>query len=157
MGANRLRRSNEALGPNFRSRALCIGSPAYPPGYVYSGLVGLGMSPRSAIRRQISKEKELSVSYDNIPARRVSELLPQGAQVIDVRERNEVVTGMLPGAINIPLAQLEARLHQLSPDRPVAVVCEGGSRSREAATLLVRRGFRKVVNLDGGMAAARRR
>ena len=97
------------------------------------------------------------MSYDNIPARRVSELLPQGAQVIDVRERNEVVTGMLPGAINIPLAQLEARLHQLSPDRPVAVVCEGGSRSREAATLLVRRGFRKVVNLDGGMAAARRR
>lgn len=84
-------------------------------------------------------------------------MLPEGAQVVDVRERNEVATGMLPGAINIPLAQLGVRLHQLSPDRPVAVVCEGGGRSREAADLLVRRGFRRVVNLDGGMAAARRR
>lgn len=96
------------------------------------------------------------MSFENFPARRASELLYDGAQVIDVREPNEVAAGMIPGAVNIPLPQLERRLHQISPDRPVAVICESGSRSSQAAELLVRRGFRRVVNLAGGMKAARR-
>ncbi len=97
------------------------------------------------------------MNYENFPARRASELLYDGTQVIDVRDPNEVVAGMIPGAVNIPLPQLEARLYQISPDRPVAVICESGNRSTQAADLLVRRGFRKVVNLAGGMQAARRR
>lgn len=96
------------------------------------------------------------MSFENLPAQRAGEL-PTSVQVVDVRDRNELATGMLPGAINIPLGQLNERVHQLSPERPVAVVCESGGRSRQAADLLVRRGFRNVINLDGGMSAARRR
>ena len=40
-----------------------------------------------------------------------------GAQLVDVREPNEVATGTLPGAINIPLGELPNRVGELDPTR----------------------------------------
>lgn len=76
-----------------------------------------------------------------------------GFQVVDVRGRSEWETGHLPGALLIPLAELPDRLAEVSEDRPIAVHCQGGSRSAIAASLLLARGHRVVANVPGGISA----
>src|SRR5215469_6178667 len=47
------------------------------------------------------------------------------ATVLDVRPEDEFRQGHLPGALNIPLAQLERRLAELSADREIIAYCRG--------------------------------
>ena len=74
-------------------------------------------------------------------------------QVLDVRERDEFdgAIGRIGGAKWIPLAELPARVGELSRDRPVVAVCRSGARSAQAVTVLSKAGFPNVANLAGGM------
>ena len=80
-------------------------------------------------------------------------VLEGGAELIDVRERDEVAKGTLPGAANIPLGELPDRLGELDGQRRVVVVCRSGGRSTKAAEILTGAGWNDVVNLEGGMMA----
>ena len=73
--------------------------------------------------------------------------------VVDVREPWEYRQGHVPGAILIPLGQLSARLIELNPEHPVAVICASGNRSQSAAALLGQKGFKTVYNIAGGTGA----
>jgi hydroxyacylglutathione hydrolase len=75
--------------------------------------------------------------------------------VVDVRSGPEWDAGHLPGALHIPLGYLTDRLDEIPRDRTVALQCQTGSRSAIAASLLLARGYRDVVNVDGGYAAWR--
>jgi len=74
-------------------------------------------------------------------------------QIVDVRNPGEAEHGTIPGARNIPLPQLLARLGELDPDRPTVVYCAGGYRSSIAASALRAHGFRDVSDLLGGIGA----
>jgi len=71
--------------------------------------------------------------------------------VLDVREPAEFAAWSIPAAVNIPLAELGARLGEVPTDREVVTVCASGNRSSAAAEALSRSG-RRVANLAGGMA-----
>ena len=75
--------------------------------------------------------------------------------VLDVRNRSEWNEGHITGAVNIPLAELVARVHELRAHagRPIAVHCQGGSRSAVAASVLQANGFPDVSNVQGGYSA----
>jgi glyoxylase-like metal-dependent hydrolase (beta-lactamase superfamily II)/rhodanese-related sulfurtransferase len=75
--------------------------------------------------------------------------------VVDVREPWEYRQGHVPGAVLIPLGQLSARVNELDPERPVAVICASGNRSQSAAALLGQKGFKTVYNVSGGTGAWR--
>lgn len=60
----------------------------------------------------------------------------QPAQLIDVRSATEFACGHLPGAVNIPLDQIELRTADLDSTRPIVLVCHAGTRARLAASLL---------------------
>ncbi len=64
--------------------------------------------------------------------------------LLDVRPEDEFAQGHLPGALNLPLAQLERRLAELPPERDIVAYCRGPwcVLSFEAVALLRRRGFR---------------
>jgi rhodanese-related sulfurtransferase len=64
-----------------------------------------------------------------------------------------VSTGVIAGAINIPLAALRRRVGELDLARPVAVYCAGGYRSSIAASWLRAAGGRDVSDLLGGYSA----
>ena len=72
------------------------------------------------------------------------------AVVIDVRNQSEWDAGHLPGAHHVQLGTLERRLDEVPRDGVVVVHCQGGTRSAIAASLLAARGFRNVINLQGG-------
>ncbi|MBE3590348.1 MAG: hypothetical protein IMW98_05950 [Firmicutes bacterium] len=76
---------------------------------------------------------------------------PEAPEVIDVREPYEWRMGHIQGAKHIPLDQLEARMAELDPERPYALICASGNRSAYAAQLLQARGFRAPINVRGGV------
>ncbi|WP_030485872.1 rhodanese-like domain-containing protein [Nocardioides aequoreus] len=78
--------------------------------------------------------------------------LDQGAPVIDVREPAEFREGHVPGATNIPMGQLTARLGEIDPHRPVHVVCASGNRSSAMADVLTANGF-DAMDVAGGTRA----
>ena len=73
------------------------------------------------------------------------------AAVLDVRPEDEFQQGHLPGALNIPLAQLERRLTELPPDREIVAYCRGPwcALSFEAVAALRQRGFQARRLEDG--------
>jgi NADPH-dependent 2,4-dienoyl-CoA reductase/sulfur reductase-like enzyme/rhodanese-related sulfurtransferase len=72
-----------------------------------------------------------------------------GALLLDVRERDEFENGHIPGARNIPLAELRRRLGELPMNRQIRLYCAAGQRGYYAFRLLKQRGF-QVQNLSGG-------
>ncbi|MCX7097678.1 MAG: rhodanese-like domain-containing protein [Methylococcales bacterium] len=77
------------------------------------------------------------------------------AVIVDVRDDSEWQETHIPGAIHIPLAQLDSRLSELKQyqDSPVITQCRSGGRSAKALEILKSAGFSKVYNLDGGLIA----
>jgi rhodanese-related sulfurtransferase len=74
------------------------------------------------------------------------------AQLVDVRSATEFATAHLPGAINIPLEQIERRTADLEANAPVVLVCQAGTRARLAHALLAESG-KELVVLEGGTGA----
>jgi hydroxyacylglutathione hydrolase len=75
--------------------------------------------------------------------------------VLDVRELEEYEQGHMPGAINLPQAELASRLDEFSHDRPLALICRSGVRSLRAAQFLRQMGFEQVMSVQGGTLAWR--
>lgn len=74
------------------------------------------------------------------------------AQVIDVRSPDEYATGHIPGAVNLPLDELEARLDDLAKTGAVLVVCQSGQRAQMACEL-IGRSHPGLLRLEGGTDA----
>jgi rhodanese-related sulfurtransferase len=74
-------------------------------------------------------------------------------RILDVREDWEFSRGHVPGAVNVPLKNLPVRAPQLKHDKPYAVICESGSRSRGATNFLLDQGFEGAVSVKGGTSA----
>jgi glyoxylase-like metal-dependent hydrolase (beta-lactamase superfamily II)/rhodanese-related sulfurtransferase len=87
----------------------------------------------------------------------IDELLarPAEAAVFDVREPEEFVNGHVPGAVNLPQADLATRLSDVPRDRPVFLICQGGFRSLRAAQFLSQCGISDVISVKGGTEAWR--
>lgn len=70
--------------------------------------------------------------------------------LVDVREPSEIArSGVIPGAINIPLSQLENRVGELSQDDTIVVYCNSGNRSRTASNILQSAGHENLIDLGG--------
>jgi rhodanese-related sulfurtransferase len=77
------------------------------------------------------------------------------AIVLDVRAPGEFEAGHMPGATNIPLADLSRRAAELPAGRPVIVCCNSGASSARGVGELRKSGRDQVFNLDGGLNAWR--
>jgi len=74
-------------------------------------------------------------------------------QILDVRREGEWESGHIDGANWWPLDNFKISPPEIDGDIPVAVHCKGGYRSMIACSLLQRAGFRKVINVTGGIDA----
>jgi NADPH-dependent 2,4-dienoyl-CoA reductase/sulfur reductase-like enzyme/rhodanese-related sulfurtransferase len=73
-----------------------------------------------------------------------------GGFLLDVRNPPELAVESVPGALNIPLPELRARLGELPRDREIFVFCRSGQRAYYAERILLQNGF-KARNVAGGM------
>ncbi|MEQ8486571.1 MAG: rhodanese-like domain-containing protein [Pseudomonadales bacterium] len=78
----------------------------------------------------------------------------ENAVVLDVRDRKEYQAGHIVGAVNVPFANLGARIDELKKyqSRPLVVTCKMGQHAGAAGTQLRKAGFENVTRLTGGMA-----
>jgi hydroxyacylglutathione hydrolase len=106
-------------------------------------------------RGAADREWAMLTSLPNVPEIGIDELDPVApdALVLDVREPAEYARGHVPGAVNIPQADIATRMDEIPRDRSVAVICQGGMRSLRATQFLWQSGYRQVVNVRGGTAA----
>ena len=76
------------------------------------------------------------------------EMVQRGARLVDVRTAGEFAAGHLPGAVNIPLHELDRRARELgAKERPIVVYCLSGHRSQRARAILAAGGFSAVRDL----------
>jgi hydroxyacylglutathione hydrolase len=86
----------------------------------------------------------------------LDELLADGAELIDVREKDERDAGYIAGSRNIPYRLLALGQADLPRDRLLVTICESGPRAAIAASLLAARGFDARAVAHGGIEAWQR-
>lgn len=84
-----------------------------------------------------------------MPSSLVKQKIDAGATIIDVRTPEEFRDGAYPGAINIPVSNLGARIGEIPKGKPVVLYCASGARSASAARAMKQAGFADVVNAGG--------
>jgi peroxiredoxin family protein/TusA-related sulfurtransferase len=67
-----------------------------------------------------------------------------------VRTSDEFAAGTIPGAVNIPLDDLRARLDEIPLAKPINIFCRVGVRGYLAARILMAHGRTDCANLSGG-------
>lgn len=77
--------------------------------------------------------------------------------ILDVRTNGEVAQGVLPQAMQIDYngGNFETQLDKLDKNKPVFIYCAVGGRSGSACSILSKKGFKQVYNLEGGINAWR--
>ena len=80
-------------------------------------------------------------------------LLADGAELIDVRERDERDGGYIAGSRNVPYRLLALAGAEVPADRPVVTICESGARAAIAASILAARGIDARPVVDGGVGS----
>ena len=71
--------------------------------------------------------------------------------IIDVREPNEYQINRIAGSTLIPLGDIPRRYAELNPEDELIMQCKSGARSGRAADFLRSVGFKRVLNLKGGI------
>ncbi|MGM0444667.1 MAG: rhodanese-like domain-containing protein [Fibrobacterota bacterium] len=131
-----------------------------------TGVYTLFCSGRCTERDGDSRMNIVVMQYRGIPGSRYEEvdsdifaqlMEKDSALVLDVRTANEVARGRIPGAVHIPLSQLDERYTEIDThmSAPVLVYCRSGNRSTVASKILVDKGFTRVYNLKPGIVGWR--
>lgn len=105
---------------------------------------------------------EANAVVDVVSVREAMDMLEDAdVAFIDLREREELAQGTIPGSAHVPrgllefVADPESPMHNpaFDPARQLVVFCASGGRSALAAKTLTDMGFQRVVNLVGGFQA----
>jgi len=103
---------------------------------------------KSAGEEMVQRSFPHEVSTDQLLAKMES---GEAVVILDVRETAEYAFSHIPGAISIPLGELEERVHELSKEDDIYLICRSGTRSDFAAQKLVMHNFTKLFNVVPGM------
>jgi rhodanese-related sulfurtransferase len=92
--------------------------------------------------------------YKEVNASELFDMLAhQKINLVDVRNQDEVLRGIIAGAKHVPLATLPIHVKSLDGTEPLVIYCHSGVRSAQAAAYMVSKGRRDVYNLSGGVIA----
>lgn len=76
----------------------------------------------------------------------LTEVLKEGAFLVDVRTPDEYASGSVKGAVNIPLDKINGQLAKFKGKKHIVVFCRSGARSAQAKNVLLQNGIVNVIN-----------
>jgi rhodanese-related sulfurtransferase/TusA-related sulfurtransferase len=121
----------------------------------FLGVVAAEGYNRLFVKKVVSETKEKGRTYPHEISNAALLDLVQGAQapvILDVREEPEFQSGHIPGAVHVPIEEIEERIAALDPSLAYAVVCRSARRSDYACQIMANRGFATVHNVVPGMS-----
>ena len=98
--------------------------------------------------------RQVKSQIEEVDPAEVHELMDEGVTIVDVREADELASGLIPGAKHVPRSYLESRIEGAVPDRstPIVLYCASGNRSAYAARALQHDlGYENVRSMTGGI------
>ncbi len=136
----------------FRDGILVFSQPgALPPATLAQLISQLRELDMDEVRRQLDEADDGELDLDTFAAQHAA-----GGFVLDVREDEEYAAGHVPGAHHVPMSEVPNRLDELPRDRPVLVICQSGSRSRNVVEFLTSQGIEALNVAEGTGGWARR-
>ncbi len=87
-----------------------------------------------------------SALFGNTDNSQLTEVIKDGAFLVDVRTPAEFSTGSVKGAVNIPLDKVPSQLSKFKNKKSIVVFCRSGNRSGQAKSILENNGFQNVIN-----------
>ncbi|KXG10019.1 Sulfurtransferase TusA [Anoxybacillus sp. P3H1B] len=123
-------------------------------GHQYIGTMEEGNVLKHYIRKAGENEEKEQPQFPHIISNEelLARLNEANTTVLDVREQAEYAFGHIPGALSLPLGELEQKMDQISKESHVYVICRTGNRSDLAAQKLMEYGFLHVWNVIPGMS-----
>jgi rhodanese-related sulfurtransferase len=99
--------------------------------------------------------RERVQAFAALSAAQAVRLMNQGALVVDLRTKEAYDAGHIGEARNVPAAELESQAESLKKwrDKNVITYCDSGTSGAGGARTLMKLGFTKVFNLQGGLNA----
>ena len=93
--------------------------------------------------------------YKTITALKFKTINNEEITVIDVRTKNEVLSGIIPNSIHISILNpsFKSKINKLDQSKTYVVYCRSGIRSARACQIIEKLGFKDVYNLKGGFLA----
>lgn len=93
--------------------------------------------------------------YKTITASEFKIINNEEITVIDVRNKNELLSGMIPESIHISLlnSTFKSKINKLDRSKTYIAYCKSGIRSARACQIMKKLGFEDVYNLKGGIQA----
>lgn len=89
--------------------------------------------------------------FPNIPIRDIlKEAVHYGGLIVDVRSREEFLSGHIPMAINVPIDDIKNGTYSLPKGKHLLLYCQYGGASALASKLLSQAGY-QVINTIGGL------
>jgi rhodanese-related sulfurtransferase len=103
----------------------------------------------------VFEARERIQAFAALSASQAVRLMNQGALVIDLRAKDAYDAGHIVDARNVPVAELATQAESLKKwrDKNVITYCDSGASGAGAARSLLKLGFTKVFNLQGGLNA----
>lgn len=76
----------------------------------------------------------------------LSQLIDEGAFLVDVRTPGEFAGGHVKGSVNIPLDKVSLQMAKFKNQKNIIVFCQSGGRSAQAKSILQQHGIANVTN-----------
>jgi rhodanese-related sulfurtransferase len=111
------------------------GYPDYAAKYGKSAAAPTAAAPAAAPAKAAGSAIQPGKEKGSINTASFEQILkdnPGQIQIVDVRSPSEFQAGSFPGAINLPVAEVEAKLASLPQGKPIVFTCATGARSGEA-------------------------
>lgn len=97
------------------------------------------------VAENILEKMVLTINFEDIKAINFDETF-----LLDVRNKSELLSGLIDNSVNIPLHELRNRMNEIPNNKKIFVHCASGLRSYLAARILLQNGFSQVYNFSGG-------
>ncbi len=88
----------------------------------------------------------LSAMFGTTDNSKLSEVIQEGAFLVDVRSPGEFASGSVKGAVNVPLDKIGSQLTKFKGKKNIVVFCQSGNRSGQAKSILEKNGVQNVIN-----------